>query len=208
LPKHHPKLFCLDYIEFQKIQSDLEQDQSIEAVPSEGDSPTTNPSPNLCIRPMCEFAEGWHLSTAYVLIEQLRPEWSPYLARIMNILKNDRLSNQLSIFVTDQGRKQLKEIETGLGLGDEKDVIDSYHSLRSFYAGQAEETLSNEVFLERCELKNGQVTWLCTEHVKETNAKVLSDVGNAQEVTNNDLDKYLLIEEIGNIKLEDFSCID
>jgi len=126
----------------------------------------------------------------------------------MNILKNDRLSNQLSIFVTDQGRKQLKEIEAS-SLGEEKDVIASYHSVRIFYAEQSEETsVEGEVFLERCELKNGQVNWLCPDHVKETNARVLSDAGNGQETVNNDLAKYLMIEEIEKMKLDDFSCID
>ncbi len=157
---------------------------------------------------MCESEDGWHLTKAYALVERLRPEWSSYLARIMNILKNDRLSNQLSIFVTDQGRKQLKEIEVS-SLGEEKDVIASYHSVRSFYAEQSGETsVEGEVSLERCELKNGQVKWLCPEHVKETNARVLSDAGNGQETVNNDLAKYLMIEEIEKMKLEDFSCID
>jgi len=48
----------------------------------------------------------------------------------MTILKNDRLANELNIFVTDEGRKLLKEFESR-AVADEKSIIES-HFTRGF----------------------------------------------------------------------------
>lgn len=124
----------------------------------------------------------------------------------MNILKNGRLSNELSIFITKQGSKQLEDIDSK-SLSDEKEIIESYMALRNYYIGQlaADKVciVGKKKILERCELKNGQVYWLCPVHVKETNAKILTDSVKIQEA-NKDIDKYRMLEEIDNINLNDY----
>lgn len=126
------------------------------------------------------------------------------LARVMTILKNDKcLANELNIFVTEEGQKLLKDFESK-ALTDEKNIIESYQSLRSYFITQIKGgnillsgslNTENLLGLERCELKNGQINWLCPEHVKSQNAKVLTDSVKNQDA-GIDLDKYQILEEL------------
>jgi hypothetical protein len=138
-----------------------------------------------------------------VVANDLNTEWCSYLARIMNILKNGNLSNELKVFVTDYGQNMLKEIESK-SLNEEKDVIESYLSLRNFFITELDsenifsETDSNNktlTKLERCELKNGKIYWLCDEHIKMKNARILTDSVKAAEVSY-DQTKYQMLDEI------------
>lgn len=181
---------------------------------------------DISIRPMCEFEEQWHLSPSYIVVTDVDPTWCSYLgfifqifkslininsnlnkmsiARVMTILRNDKcLANELNIFVTEYGQKLLKDFE-GKSLTDEKDIIESYQSLRSYFIAQIKGgnillsgslNTENLLGLERCELKNGQINWLCPEHVKSQNAKVLTDSVKNQDV-GIDLDKYQILEEL------------
>lgn len=180
---------------------------------------------DISIRPMCEFEEQWHLSPSYIVVTDVDPTWCSYLgllsdfnslinitsdlnkmyiARVMTILKNDKcLANELNIFVTEGGQKLLKDFESK-ALTDEKSIIESYQSLRSYFIAQIKGgnillsgslNTENLLGLERCELKNGQINWLCPEHVKSQNAKVLTDSVKNQDV-GIDLDKYQILEEL------------
>ena len=105
--------------------------------------------------------------------------------------------------MTDEGRKLLNEFESR-AVADEKSIIESYHSLRSYFVSQIEAgnillagslNTENLFGLERCELKNGQINWLCHEHVKSQDAKVLTDSFKTLDASIV-LDKYQILEEI------------
>lgn len=129
----------------------------------------------------------------------------------MNILKNDSLSNELNIFVTEQGRKFLKEIDNK-SVTEEKEVIHSYNALRRYFIDQIESDLiyslvndgnsASKTNLERCELKNGNIYWLCPEHVIFKNAKVLMDSVATQEI-NYDASKYQILKEINEMNINE-----
>ena len=103
--------------------------------------------------------------------------------------------------MTDQGRKLLSEIESiSKSQTKEEDIVSSFHKFRSHFVNNLNEGPTG---LERCELKNGQIIWMCPEHVKIKNAVVLTDSVKAQEA-NNDVDKYLMLDEIDTINLNDF----
>lgn len=78
-------------------------------------------------------------------------------------------------------------------------IIHSYQALRKYFIEQLEsESIyslinnSKTTFgtnLERCELKNGNIYWLCPDHVTLKNAKVLMDSVASQEI-NYDSNKY------------------
>jgi hypothetical protein len=242
----YPRLFCVDYIDFLKIdqlnrlKNDSGKDKEEERAPKVEEDKVTEAAKaaiekmraekveavklTLCIRPMCEFEEGWHLSDHYLTLEnnELPHVYYTYLARIiMNILKNGNLATQLQLFTTPEGQKLMKEIDSKalVATNTEQDVInDSYVELRKRFINENE---NKKVFsilsdgsnqndlgkldLERCELKNGKTMWLCQKHILLTNARPLADdlatsnAGNFDQLANKmleDLEKEEIIQII------------
>ena len=239
LPKKYPKLFCIDLVERQKIDamnklkqanankssidpttvSNLPIEVSLDAGANQLGEPAEQQQQNddaaklelvPCLRPMCEYEEGWHLARSFVLFNELNPSWCSYLHRVMNILRNDSLLNELKLFVTDHGQRLLKEIESK-SLNEERDVIESYLSLRTYFIEQLEadsiysldlleQNKASEyaTTLQRCELKNGKIYWLCNDHIALKNAKILTDSVKAVEV-NYDQAGYQMLDEIEKV---------
>jgi hypothetical protein len=211
----YPRLFCVDYIDFVKIdelnrlKNESSKPKTEETVTESKNDKVTDVAKKaiekmraekaeevkltLCIRPMCEFDEGWHVSDNYFTLEnnELPSSYCTYLARLMNILKNGNLATQMQLFTTPNGQKLMKEIESKalIATSSEQDVInDSYVDLRKRFTIENENkkvfSLSNDgsntddlgkLDLERCELKNGKTMWLCKKHIEVTNARPLAD---------------------------------
>lgn len=164
-----------------------------------------------CIRPLCEHEEGWHLSKSFLILPDLNPNYGPYLTRIMNIIKNGSLSNELQIFLTDHGDKLLRDLDKK-SINENSDISDSYLSLRRYFIEEFEkghvfltdEILSDngpQIDLKRCELKNGKKLWLCKEHSLATNAKILNN-----KMMSNQIDQsiFKLLDEINQIRIDIF----
>ena len=165
-----------------------------------------------CIRTLCEAEDGWHLSTTIVPIKEIS-SFCSYLSRIMRILKNGNISNQMNIFSTDQGSKLIKEIEDK-SLSDEKDVCLSYFSLRNHFLSflsnsfEQENEVKQTEFLElkRCELKNHKIVWLCDRHITSLNPTILKDSGKNLKSGNDD--EYKLLDEMESLDLNLYSAIE
>lgn len=185
-----------------------------------------------CLRPMCEFEEGWHLCDSFVLLPELNSLYCIYLARIMNIIRNGNLSNELQIFSANQGIKLIEDIESKATASntedDTNDINESYASLRKFFITECEnknlkslhtilkfskdntnnknraEQSSVSIGLERCELKNGKVLWLCKKHLEQSNARVLTDskTQNTNALAGFDQNKNKMLDLIEEIKIE------
>ncbi|CAF0816500.1 unnamed protein product [Brachionus calyciflorus] len=200
--KNYPSLFCIDFIESKKLPKDenkinnkmifkiKQDDQEIELY--------------TCIRPLCEHEEGWHLSNLVLVLPELLPEYCGYLLRIMNIIKNGPLSNDLQIFLLDSGHRLLADIEKKSSLS--LNIGESYLQLRKFYIEEYES--KNVVLLDgkdikhdlnKCELKNGKILWLCKNHVESTNAKLIDDNTTNESSTH---------DPLANQILEDIKTID
>jgi hypothetical protein len=160
------------------------------------------------INPICEHDEGWHLTDSLVVLNDLSTSFCPYLARMMSILKNGNLATELKIFLSDQGNKLLAEIDSkAIGVKNELDIQESYTLLRKYFINELESNRLINLFqqnylgLERCELKNGKILWLCKKHIEQTGAHILSDAeeSNANVFEQKD-DKML--EYINNVKLD------
>ncbi len=164
-PKPVPRLFCVDYV-YQREKLAL------------------------CIRPMCEFDEGWHVTESYLPLENktLIGSYSAYLARLINILKNGNQASHQLIFSTSDGQKLVQQIESRVKVVDEgstehDSIFSSYEELRRKFAtdymnnklcstNESINGLHNS--LKRCELKSGKTLWLCAEHMRVTNARALA----------------------------------
>lgn len=85
-----------------------------------------------CIRVMCEAEDGSHLSSSFILVSELTAQFATYFSRIMNIIKNGSVSNQMNIFCTDQGSILLDEINSKASKND-KDVPEGYLSIRNSF---------------------------------------------------------------------------
>lgn len=98
MPKKYPKLFCIDLIEKKTVESLLKSNQDTvdTEIEVEEDDQTNVDNKELfdkpgqvvddaqveyqlCLKPMCEFEEGWHLAQSFVLITELKTEWCSYL---------------------------------------------------------------------------------------------------------------------------------
>jgi hypothetical protein len=203
----YPRLFCIDLIEKEKLDKfisikkmlekrELHAELRIIDSDSNANRPSTasaidenKPQTFInCLRPMCEFDEGWHLSETLIPLHELNPSYYAYLARVMNIIKNGHLSNELLVFLTEHGNKLMIDIETKVNSKLEKDLAESYTALRSLYIKEFDAdgiySLSNNIEkeselksdLKRCELKNGRILWLCNKHILETNARELTEL--------------------------------
>ena len=177
----YPRLFCLDLIETNKLHLNDETEYKI------------------CLRSMCEADEGFHMSDSCAVMSQVSPVFSTYLATILNIIKHGNLANKMNLFLTSQGLDLIKEIESK-SLSDEKALIISYLEMRRFFISENEKarvySLGSE--LQRCQLKNGQILWLCNEHVVKLKGKVLAEA--KFDSAGNDLAAYQMLEEIKKIE--------
>lgn len=118
--KQYPKLFCVDLIERKNSapaidkESESEEtaigtfDEAVEdpietielsdeievkrEVDERGDT-IAEPSVefDICIRPMCEFEEQWHLSPSYIVVSDANPTWCSYLGYLLFCYINQKL---------------------------------------------------------------------------------------------------------------------
>ena len=142
--KPYPKLFAIDLIDKQKLEEikslnptrkfeelkDQQLDGKNSNRPKLVKQPTIENEFSLCIRPMCEHDEGWHFSNTYLVLTELNSNFCPYLARIMNIIKNSNLANQLQIFLSEQGHKLMSDIESK---ASKIELSESYLELRKYF---------------------------------------------------------------------------
>ena len=164
---------------------------------------------------MCEAEEGWHLSSSFILPTEVSVQFATYFSRIMNILKNGPISNQMNIFSTDQGLALIKDINAKASKND-KDVPEAYLSIRSSFIEELEadrvyslddfgsnqsETDYSRLSLKRCELKNHKILWICKKHAEQLNVKVLSDNVRGKDISNENNLKILDELEFVNIEL-------
>ncbi len=231
--KEYPRLFSIDLIEKHKIDA-LDQIRNTSNVISNKNNEDNNTEPIVrrslikqktiqtefiqCIRPLCEHDEGWHFTDSFVPLDTLNTEFCSYLARIMNILKNGSISNNNNIYITENGINLLKEIELKAS-SDEKEVYQSYISLRNFFIEKCDidfiytfETFnSNELDskkkfnLERCELKNHKIVWLCKNHIEKLNAKILTDSTKTNNSSGLNNESYDILNEITKIEFNKLS---
>jgi hypothetical protein len=199
----YPRLFCIDLVDFVKIDemnrlksqdSVTTTDEMDQMVEKAEETETREPVKlTLCVRPMCEFDEGWHSSDNYLTLDNGLPGSYAYLARIMNIIKNGNLASESQVFTTQQGQQLMDEIDRKGRIGSREDhefadviISESYLELRRLFADacKAGRLLSfgvnsandgSQLDLERCELKNGKTVWLCARHVAECGARPLAD---------------------------------
>ena len=192
--KAYPRLIFIDLIENDLIESIQRKTDYLNNNNKNNDSETINEQLVPCLKLMCEYEEGWHPVSAFFGHTQTNllttNSYYGYLSRIMNILKyGNNLTNELSVFMSKQGIQIINEIETK---PCECDLLESYIGLRKilindFDSGNVcamtnnnlNDNDNNHVYirtgLERCELKNGKILWLCKNHVMQTQASVISN---------------------------------
>ncbi|RNA40888.1 serine threonine- kinase pats1 [Brachionus plicatilis] len=218
--RSYPRLFCIDFIDEDKI-SKLKfiknfRSVSIGAEKIDSEKPEISEDNVLnsklipCIRPMCEHEESWHFSDCVVILPELLSIFCPFLVRLITILKNGSSSNELGVFLTDQGNKLFSEMEKSIN--ESIDLSDSYNSFRNVFISEFEKdrfySLSwlsgnwnnKPLGLENCELRNAKVLWLCNKHSEQTDAEILSDQDN---FTTNPIEqeKNSLIKELEKIEM-------
>ena len=168
-----------------------------------------------CIRPLCEADDGWHLVNSFVVLHDLAPMFCSYLARLIHILKNGNFTNEFSIFGSEQGTELIRNIESQ-SLNEEKVVYESYKALRTFFIEESErgniysfddfnndrETASGVSDLQRCELKNHKVLWLCNQHVQKLSAKVLTDSVKLANSTAFNEAVSLILKDLDTIQIQ------
>ena len=167
---------------------------------------------NVCLKTMCEYEEGWHPAGVPLSFNIFESNYFAYLTRIMNILKFGNLSTELKIFLTSQGNNILNEIDSFFlnnenmssekaSLNNDQELTESYISIRNYFISQLETNQSIYVDLQRCELKNGKILWLCQNHIDKCSARVLMD---SVDVTFNENinSNATIINELDSIKLD------
>lgn len=217
--RSYPRLFCIDFLNEEKI-SKLKFIKNLKKMTSAfgaekiyteiNEENIINSKLVPCVRPMCEHEESWHFSDCFVILPELLNIYCPYLIRLITILKNGSSSNELGVFLTEQGNKLLSEMEKSM---DESiDLFDSYNSFRNIFINEFESDrfyslswLSDNwndkpLGLENCELRNAKILWLCKKHCEETDAEILSDQDNFT-TDSIEKEKNFLIEELDNIDL-------
>ena len=201
----YPRLFCVDYVDSAKYQSLITFKARIWQRKPESQLATEDQSSNkLCLKAMCEHEEGWHMASSFVLLNQIEPKYFSYLLRATKIIKNSSLAGEMLLFSCQEGSQLLSTIENSSESG-EKDLDESYKAVRNKFIDQIELanliTLVDKepskkrepddgrpldprndptkkdfrIGLNYCELKNGRVLWLCDEHAKATNARILTN---------------------------------
>jgi hypothetical protein len=201
--KTMPRLFCIDFVD--------KKDTTV------------------CIVPMCECEDGFHCSDDYLPLltvgagNKSNQLFYPYLARIMNILKNGNLFTQLFMFNMSEGQKLINEIDKYASSIDPESanpdsVCDSYQSLRKYFVQEYENknlfswttkqviSTSNEMDLQRCMLNNGKILWLCKKHVDSLSnvngARVMIEDSVQYQPSTLDLLANKMLDEIASIDLD------
>ena len=196
---NYPFLFCIDLIDPKKLinfSQDIKKENKMIHKISNDDEEIELFT---CIRTMCEHEEGWHLSDWVAILPELLPQYCGYLLRIMNIIKNGSLSNEMQIFQLDIGHGILADIEKKSSLA--KNINESYMSLRKFYAENFDAkkifslTADFDDDLNKCELKSGKKLWLCGEHMALTNARII-DNAFRNETFKDDPLAFQILDEI------------
>lgn len=230
--KSYPRLFCIDLIHESKVEEcrrlknqilkqkkaqDKEEtgedikDSLKKEVSELIEENTTTSKMVPCVRILCEHEESWHLSETFVLLTEMSSIFSPYLARIMTIIKSGSGSSELMVFLSDKGRGLLEELEFS-AKNETIDLAESYTSLRNYVISEIEKdnfylinnkpkTKGYELDLLNCELKNGKIVWLCKNHTEKLNAKVISDQ-KASAGHQFDQTKNKMLQDIETINIE------
>lgn len=219
----YPRLLCIDFIDEEKISklklirrlrklaATVEPEDMIferaESIEENNLSSKLIP----CIRPMCEHEESWHFSDCIVILPELLSSYCPFLVRIISILRNGSSSNELGVFLTEQGNKLFNDMEEK-SLGESLDIADSYNNFREFFINEFENdryfslswlsgnSTTKALGLENCELRNGKILWLCKNHIEQTDAEILSDQENFSS-NQKEQEKNNLIEELEEVNL-------
>ncbi len=214
--RHYPRLFCVDLIEKHKLQAlqDINSSNKEKAVSEISSSSTIVTELQPCIRALCEAEDGWHLSSTFVCLKEVKPQLCSYLARVMNILKSGNISNQLNVFSTEQGSQLIKDIENKSAAHD-VDFSESFTQLRQLFIDEFESgnALSFDMFkggqakkmsLERCEMKNHKILWLCKAHVDLLGPKVLNESDKDTSDAALNQANNMILKELESIDMTEF----
>ena len=190
--KANPVLYCIDLVDRQLINKERSgkisnDENTVELVP--------------CLKPMCEYEEGWHLSETFTVLPELNTSFCLYLARIMSLLKNGSVSTTMQVFLCEQGKKLLDDIEKVNSNSTSADIKESYISVRKHFVNEREEK-NLKLDLKRCELKNGKIMWLCKEHAQITNSKIINDSLATIVSNKSEQSQIKFLEDIQQVKIE------
>jgi hypothetical protein len=206
--REYPRLFCIDFVSCDHVPTF--SGESTPTQQEDKDKSTLNISSHVpCIRALCEHEEGWHLSESLIILPDAHMnETTPYLVRIMNILKCGNLFSEMQVFQIEKGQKliaQMEEMVHSIFNNSSADImannhlLASYTFLRNYFIQKMveEKTLivsgkfNDEIDLKRCELKNGKILWLCEKHIDMTKARLLKDTEFSIQNVNSDYEKML-----------------
>lgn len=221
--RSYPRLFFLDLIDEKRFKRFRYKKNSNKTNDNEKEDIEDRPSSDLeihesrnfalCLRPMCEHDECWHFSEVLVLYPKILSADCVYLLRLMTILKNGNYSNQFGVLFTEQGKKIFDEIKEKAA-EDSTDICDSYNNFRNyfikkyeeedFYSLESDSDLNNNFFaLNKCELKNGKILWLCPDHSKKSGGKVILDQKQFYSRFN-EQEKNKLIVQLDQVEIDIF----
>ena len=222
--KPYPRLLIVDLIEQSKMnnlrQKNKPDDENVNKNLIEDDSKDFC----ICLKPICEYQEGWHQATSLVPLLELSPIQISYLSMIMKILKNGNLQNELKIFTTENGNKILNEIELKAKT-IQFELSESYNSIRNHFVNEIEngnvlsleesdlnknnnneDGLENSLYktigLSRCELKSGKIAWLCKNHVQQTEAKTISELISQTGLLSSEQARNQMILDLETVNLQ------
>lgn len=162
------------------------------------------------------------MSDSYLLLDNntLPPGYAPYLARIMNLIKNGDLAPQLKAFTTPEGQKMLEDIESKVAPPAESEssqsssddaIFQSYSKLRSDFIDKLEKlsvmSLSldvnsvNRLDLKRGELRNGKMLWMCPNHISASGASIVAEDVIDTKDAKLDLEVNKMLSELDSISI-------
>lgn len=224
--KEYPRLLCIDQISVSKLEEIKSKNNNKNMNLKRRWSISERVNHNLvvkqktqeddeiltCVRVLCEHEEGWHPSESLIILPEIIPEYCAYLARIMKIIKTGNLASDLPIFLTSNGEKLISDIENK-ALSENQKISESYISLRNFFINKCENKHAivsvdidddKDTDLQRCELKNGKILWLCNKHIAETNARILNDANKISTQFTYLMDSYneKLLQDINKIQID------
>jgi hypothetical protein len=223
-----PRLICIDFIANTESEADNNtSESSLSKVSSLNKVRRTSVDKaqvkinkyKTCLRPMCEYDEGWHVVNTYVPFNSLPSEAYLYLFKIMNIVKNGSYSNQLPVFLTKEGDNLMKEIAEKCDQVKAIEMQTSFSKIAEFIErneilssktvdisnNNKNNTISNskDFGIKQCELKNGKRLWLCNEHIEFTEARLINEEKTTKDDNVNDEIKMLDFIDTIDIQLID-----
>ena len=129
--KYYPILFGIDRIANGKFES-LEQ--------------IGNKDWKMCLKPLCEYEEGWHTCDLLVLLpdeDTIKSKYGLYFTRVMNIIKQGNLSNEFDILTLEKNPQLLidswsinQTATKSATIPIDQLFIESILSLQMFYINQ------------------------------------------------------------------------